>query len=234
MSIGNRIYLQKPQAPQELIDAFKTIPAANIADTMGRLCGMHPRISLKSAPKDPINVGRALTVKSSAGDNLLLHKALNMAQPGDVVLVSNDGGAPYRSVIGEIMFTYLASKGAAGIIIDGPIRDIDAVRNMEMPIYATGTNPGGPYKDGPGEINTPISCGGISVNPGDIIVMDEDGIIVIPLQDAPVALETARAFQIQDEAKLLAAQTGNAKRGWVEKKLEEKGFEIIDGSYYGK
>lgn len=96
----------------------------------------------------------------------MLHKALNMAKPGDVIILSNDGGESYRSLIGEIMFTYLASRGAAGIIIDGPIRDIDAVRKMEMPIYATGTNPAGPYKEGPGEINVPISCGGISINPG--------------------------------------------------------------------
>ena len=134
MSIGNRIFLKKPEAPQELLDAFSTIPAANISDTMGRLVGMHPRIKLQSAPKNPINVGRALTIKTRSGDNLMLHKALNMAKPGDVIILSNDGGESYRSLIGEIMFTYLASRGAAGIIIDGPIRDIDAVRKMEMPI----------------------------------------------------------------------------------------------------
>lgn len=192
MSIGNRIFLKKPEAPQELLDAFSTIPAANISDTMGRLVGMHPRIKLQSAPKNPINVGRALTIKTRSGDNLMLHKALNMAKPGDVIILSNDGGESYRSLIGEIMFTYLASRGAAGIIIDGPIRDIDAVRKMEMPIYATGTNPAGPYKEGPGEINVPISCGGISINPGDIIVMDEDGVIVIPLQEAETVLKNAR------------------------------------------
>lgn len=116
--------------------------------------------------QEPHQRGRALTIKTRSGDNLMLHKALNMAKPGDVIILSNDGGESYRSLIGEIMFTYLASRGAAGIIIDGPIRDIDAVRKMEMPIYATGTNPAGPYKEGPGEINVPISCGGISINPG--------------------------------------------------------------------
>ena len=198
---------------------------------MGRLVGMHPRIKLQSAPKNPINVGRALTIKTRSGDNLMLHKALNMAKPGDVLIVSNDGGESSRSLIGEIMFTYLASTGAAGIIIDGPIRDIDAVRKMEMPIYATGTNPAGPYKEGPGEINVPISCGGISVNPGDIIVMDEDGVIVIPLQEAETVLKNARAFQEKDEAKLLAAQEGRAKREWVDALIEKKEVEIIDKAY---
>lgn len=231
MSIGNRIFLKKPEAPQELLDAFSTIPAANISDTMGRLVGMHPRIRLQSAPKNPINVGRALTIKTRSGDNLMLHKALNMAKPGDVIILSNDGGESYRSLIGEIMFTYLASRGAAGIIIDGPIRDIDAVRKMEMPIYATGTNPAGPYKEGPGEINVPISCGGISINPGDIIVMDEDGVIVIPLQEAETVLKNARAFQEKDEAKLLAAQEGRAKREWVDELIEKKGVEILDKAW---
>lgn len=231
MSIGNRIFLKKPEAPQELLDAFSTIPAANIADTMGRLVGMHPRIKLQSAPKNPINVGRALTIKTRSGDNLMLHKALNMAKPGDVIILSNDGGESYRSLIGEIMFTYLASRGAAGIIIDGPIRDIDAVRKMEMPIYATGTNPAGPYKEGPGEINVPISCGGISINPGDIIVMDEDGVIVIPLQEAETVLKNARAFQEKDEAKLLAAQEGRAKREWVDALIEKKEVEILDKAW---
>lgn len=231
MSIGNRIFLKKPEAPQELLDAFSTIPAANISDTMGRLVGMHPRIKLQSAPKNPINVGRALTIKTRSGDNLMLHKALNMAKPGDVIILSNDGGESYRSLIGEIMFTYLASRGAAGIIIDGPIRDIDAVRKMEMPIYATGTNPAGPYKEGPGEINVPISCGGIGINPGDIIVMDEDGVIVIPLQEAETVLKNARAFQEKDEAKLLAAQEGRAKREWVDALIEKKEVEILDKAW---
>ena len=231
MSIGNRIFLKKPEAPQELLDAFSTIPAANISDTMGRLVGMHPRIKLQSAPKNPINVGRALTIKTRSGDNLMLHKALNMAKPGDVIILSTDGGESYRSLIGEIMFTYLASRGAAGIIIDGTLRDIDAVRKMEMPIYATGTNPAGPYKEGPGEINVPISCGGISINPGDIIVMDEDGVIVIPLQEAETVLKNARAFQEKDEAKLLAAQEGRAKREWVDALIEKKEVEILDKAW---
>ena len=131
------------------------------------------------------------------------------------------------------MFTYGGSKNIGGIIIDGPIRDIDAVRKMTYPIYATGTNPGGPYKEGPGEINVPISCGGISINPGDIIVMDQDGVIVIPWQEGETVLEAAKAFQAQDEAKLVAAQTGNSKREWVDKRLADKGVEVIDGMYKG-
>lgn len=231
MSIGNRVYLRKPEAPQELLDAFAQIPAANIADSVGRLCAMHPRIRLMSSPDQPVSVGRAITVKSRAGDNLMLHKALNMAKEHDVILVTNDTGESYRALMGEIMFTFAAYKKLAGIILDAPLRDIDAVKKMKLPIYAQCTNPGGPYKDGTGEVNVPVSCGGISVNPGDLVVMDADGIVVVPLQDAAETLKAARAFQKQDAAKVVAAATGQAKRGWVEKKLEEHGTEIIDACY---
>ncbi len=231
MSIGNRVFLKKPEAPQALLDAFSEIPAANISDTMGRLVGMHPRIKLQSNPDKPITAARALTIKTRSGDNLMLHQALNMAKPGDVLVVSNDGGEDYRSLIGEIMFTYLEGTGAAGIIIDGPIRDIDAVRQMKMPIYATGTNPAGPYKEGPGEINVPISCGGISVNPGDIIVMDLDGVIVIPLKEAETVLKNAQAFKEKDESKLKLTQEGRSNRDWVKDLIAKKQVEIIDDYY---
>ncbi len=231
MSIGNRVFLKKPEAPQALLDAFSEIPAANISDTMGRLVGMHPRIKLQSNPDKPITAARALTIKTRSGDNLMLHQALNMAKPGDVLVVSNDGGEDYRSLIGEIMFTYLEGTGAAGIIIDGPIRDIDAVRQMKMPIYATGTNPAGPYKEGPGEINVPISCGGISVNPGDIIVMDLDGVIVIPLKEAETVLKNAQAFKERDESKLKLTQEGRSNRDWVKDLIAKKQVEIIDDYY---
>ena len=123
------------------------------------------------------------------------------------------------------------TKKVAGMIIDGPIRDIDEIGNWDFPVYATGTTPGGPYKEGPGEINVPISCGEISVNPGDIILADPDGIIVIPRKDAPQILEAAKKFQAADESKLEASKNGTANRAWVEKSLEAKGFEIIDDVY---
>lgn len=231
MPVGNRVFLKKPIADQSLLEGFSKIPAANIADCMGRSCALDPRIKLLSSPKQAITVGVALTVKSRAGDNLMLHKALNMSQPGDVIIASNEGGVSNRSLMGEIMFTFAEYKKVTGIILDGPIRDIDSASQMNMPIYGTGTTPGGPYKEGPGEINVPISCGGISVNPGDIVVMDADGIIIIPLADAPAVLAEAQKFQLQDAAKVVAAANGTAKREWIDKKLLENDVEIIDSCY---
>ena len=116
-------------------------------------------------------------------------------------------------------------------MLDGPIRDIDEIGNWDFPVYCTGTTPGGPYKEGPGEINVPIACGGISVHPGDIILADADGIIVVHLKDPTEELEAAGKFHEQDAAKVEAARNGTSNRAWVRKKLEEKKTEFIDGMY---
>ena len=230
MSIGNRVFLKRPMPSRELLDGFAGLPAANIADTMGRSCAMNPRIKLMSGFRG-IMVGPALTVKARAGDNLFLHQALDMSQPGDIIVVSNDEDQT-RSLMGEIMFTYAKyQRKLGGLVLDGPVRDLDALREMDLPVYATGSTPGGPHMEGPGEINVPIACGGVSINPGDIIVADADGIIVVPLKDAPVVLEAAKKFHEQDAAKVEAAKNGTSNRAWVMKSLETKKTEFINGTY---
>ena len=231
MSVGKRIFLKREMPDPAVMAQFKTIPASNTADVMGRSCAMNPRIHLVSQPKDQMMVGPALTVKCRAGDNLTLHAALNLCQEGDVLVVSNEEDST-RALMGEIMMAYLkCTKKVAGIVLDGPIRDIDEIGRWDFPVYCTGTTPGGPYKEGPGEINVPISCGGISVSPGDIILADPDGVIVIPRKDAAAVLAEAQAFQAADEKKLLAARNGTANRAWVDKAIQEKGYETIDDVY---
>ena len=176
-------------------------------------------------------VGPAYTVKCRAGDNLALHAAMNYCQEGDVLVVSNEEDTT-RALMGEVMMTWLRyEKKIAGIILDGPIRDIDSIGKWDFPVYCTGTTPGGPYKEGPGEVNVPISCGGISVNPGDIILADPDGVICIPRKDAAVVLEDAKAFKAKDQAKIPATKEHRINRGWVDKALGDKGFEIIEDVY---
>lgn len=233
MPTGNRVYLKREMPDPSVMAELGKIPASNIADVMHRSCAMNPRIRLLSRPVAQICVGSALTVKGRGGDNLMLHQALNMAQAGDFIVVSNEGEAS-RSLIGEVMMAYLHDfKKVAGIVLDGPIRDIDEIGKWDFPVYATGTTPGGPYKEGPGEINVPISCGEIAVNPGDVIVGDPDGVIVIPRRDAPQVLEDARKFRDSDEKKLVAARTGTLDRSWVEASLKAKDVEIVDDVYQG-
>ena len=231
MAVGKRIYLKREMPDPEIMEQFKNIPASNTADVMGRSCAMNPRIKLMSKPSAQMMVGPALTVKCRAGDNLTLHAALNICQEGDVLVVSNEEDDT-RALMGEIMMAYLkCTKKVAGIVLDGPIRDIDEIGKWDFPVYCTGTTPGGPYKEGPGEINVPIACGGVAVNPGDIILADPDGVIVIPRGDAAQILKDAQEFQAADEKKLLAAKNGTANRAWVDKSLAEKGYEIIDDVY---
>ncbi len=233
MPVGKRIYLQRELPDKAVMMEFKNIPASNVADVMERNCAMNPRIHLVSSPKAQMMVGPAYTVKGRAGDNLALHAALNYVGEGDVIVFSNEEDDT-RAIIGEVMMAYLRyTKKIAGIIIDGPIRDIDEIGKWDFPVYATGTTPGGPYKEGPGEINVPISCGGISINPGDIILGDPDGVICIPKKDAAVVLQAAKEFQAKDESKLEASKNGTANREWVGKSLAAKGFEIIDDVYRG-
>lgn len=232
MAIGNRVYLKRELPDASLVERYRKIPAANVADCMGRMCALPADIDLKSSPKGNM-CGVALTVKAREGDNLMLHQSLNMAQEGDVIILSNDGGRD-RAIMGEIMYRYLADfKKVAGIVIDGPIRDIDAISKLSCPIYATGTTPGGPYKEGPGEVNVPISIGGVVINPGDIILGDEDGVIVIGTKDAAVLIEKAEANAAADHAKVEKASAGTANRQWVMDTLEKKNVEFIDGIYKG-
>jgi len=231
MSVGLRIYTKRGDLPsKELIDQYKNIQASNVADCMGRSCAMSSEIKLMTKPLQECMVGTALTVKARAGDNLMIHKAIDMAVEGDVIVVSNEGDRSH-SLMGEIMVALAHYKKVAGIIIDGPIRDVIPIYDMGLTVYATGSTPGGPYKEGPGEINVPIACGGIAVNPGDLIIGDPDGVIVVPKKDAQALLEKAIAFSKNDDAKLQAAKDGTANRSWVEKAMSDKGVEIIDEAY---
>ncbi len=230
MPVGFRVFLQRNLPPKDLVESFRTIPAANIADCMGRHNAMIPEIRLMTKPGEVNMVGVALTVKTCYGDNLMIHQGLDMAAEGDVLVIANEEGRN-RSLLGEIMYRYAERKNLAGIVLDGPIRDALQISGGSVPLYATGSTPGGPYKEGPGEVNVPVSCGGVHVNPGDIIVGDPDGVIVIPRQDAEEVLEAVKAFQQNDRRKLQAAIDGTADRSWVMKQLEAKKCEFRDGAY---
>lgn len=228
MTVGNRVFLKRELPDNTVIEQFKRIPAANVADCMGRLSALSSEIKLFSKPKNPIMTGVALTVKVRPGDNLFLHKALNIAGKDDVIIVSNEGDRTH-ALLGEIMAVYASqAKKITGLVLDGPIRDVNYISQMDFPIYATGTTPGGPFKEGPGEVNVPIACGGVNINPGDIILGDEDGVISIPKNDAEHILKNAHDLSIKDQKKVSEAAEGTADRRWVEDKLQQNNCEIIN------
>lgn len=224
-NVGCRVYLKVNRPDAKLVREFQGLPVANIADKMNRFFCMDQRI--KPFNTKPL-LGTAFTVKARIGDNLMLHKALELAQPGDVIIVDAQGDIA-NAITGEIMMTQAAVNGLAGVVIDGAIRDSEAMLDLDMPVYAAGVQPKGPYKDGPGEINVPVSCGGVVVNPGDIIVGDQDGIVVISPADAPVVLEKAKAKLAKEQAIIQGIKDRVPRdKSWVGKSLEKISCEIID------
>lgn len=208
MSIGNRIYTRIERPQKELIEAFKDIPASNIGDMMNRLYCMRENIT-RFGSREKQLLGSAFTVKVPDGDNTFIHLALDMAQPGDVLVIDGNG-CTSRSLMGEIMFTYAQNKGIAGIIVDGAIRDNDSLNHLQIPVYAIAVTPQGPYKNGPGEINVPVSCGGQVVFPGDILVGDADGVCVIRKEEAAQISAAAQKKFRTEEAQLKGYhETGN-------------------------
>ncbi|AJQ29324.1 RraA family protein [Pelosinus fermentans] len=223
-NVGFRIYSNIMRPPKELVEGFTGIPVANIADNMNRMSCIDSRIrNMNEAPL----LGTAFTVKSRPGDNLMLNKAIDMAAPGDVIIV-DAAGETSNSVTGEMMITWAQQRGIAGFIIDGAVRDAAIIRKMNFPVYAAGVTPKGPYKDGPGEINVSISCGGVVINPGDIIVGDGDGVVVIDPKDASELLEKAKATVVKEMDMMKAIKNKTWDRRWVDKVLHDKECDYMD------
>ena len=202
--IGFRILRRARKVDPEVVARFRQIPVANVSDSMYRMSAGGAR--LRPMHKGGRMAGLALTVKTRPGDNLMVHKALDLAERGDVIVV-DAGGDLTNALIGEIMSTYASARGIAGFVIDGAIRDIAEWAEGGMPVFAKGHTHRGPSKDGPGEVNVPIACAGLAVNPGDLVLGDADGVIAIAAAEADALLPKVQA-QIALEAKM---RESNAK-----------------------
>jgi regulator of RNase E activity RraA len=216
---GIEIHPRK-EAFQEGISALTGLATSVVSDVMGRTIGA---VSILPVNKSSVSVcGNAVTVSVRAGDNLLIHKALQILKPGDVLVVDG-GGDITRALFGEIMMTVAKSKGAIGCVFDGAIRDVDAFEKHKFPCWARGVNMRGPYKDGPGSINTSISIGGMVVNPGDVILGDCDGIIAL---SPSIALEASKLGKEKETAERKTIQSildGQYNDAWVDATLKQKG-----------
>lgn len=221
-NIGFRILPAPKRTPASLIKQFHNVVVAHLSDCMNRLPGAD---GLNPMHRGDHMVGVALTVRVAPGDNLMVHKAIDMAQPGDVIVV-DAGGDLSQAIIGEIMTTLAAKRGVAGMVIDGAIRDSGAVAAARLPVYARGVTHRGPYKNGPGEINVPVSIGGMVVCPGDIMVGDEDGVVAVPVDIAPIVLKAAKAKAKEEDAVLKGIRKGKVDRSWVDATLKAKGCDF--------
>ncbi len=223
-NVGFRIYTQIKRPARDIIKGFRGIPVANISDLMNRSGVLDSRIKKIGGRK---LLGSAFTVKTRSGDNLMLHKALQMAEPGDVIVV-DAGGELKQAITGEIMMATAAQKGIAGVIIDGAVRDVEALQQMEMPIYAAGVTPAGPHKEGPGEINVPVSVGGVVIRPGDILVGDGDGVVVIRPEDVGDLIEKAHEKHKGERDIMKIIREGKRDYSWIDTELIAKKCEILN------
>jgi regulator of RNase E activity RraA len=206
---------KNPSAPQvdpAVIAKLQTIAVALLSDQLHRNCGSIGLIPYHSpAPM----VGTAVTVKTRGGDNLAILRAYDFCRPGDVMVV-DAGGDISNALVGGIMTLGAATLGLGGMVLDGAIRDVAEIRQRTFPVYARGVSHRGPYKDGPGAINVPITVGGMPVNAGDIIVGDQDGLLAFPPSLAATVIENALAQEQKEQGTIDAIREGRWDRTFVD------------------
>lgn len=216
---GFRILPAPPRIAADVLARYRGLASSNVADAMGRFgfmdSGMRSRSGLALC-------GAAVTVQCRPADNLMVHKALQVATPGDIVVVSTCGNTT-SAVFGELMCHTAAAARLGGIVVDGAIRDVDGITRLRMPAFSRTVCPGSCDKDGPGEINVPISCGGTVVCPGDVVVGDEDGIAVVPRDSAAEILELVGLLMDREKKRIAEIGQGALFKAEIDETLRKHG-----------
>jgi regulator of RNase E activity RraA len=227
---GFRIRERIDRPPAELVAGFGAFDTPAISDRMNRLYAMAQGI--RNLTHDHLRLlGPACTVKVYPGDNLMVHKALDIAQPGDVIVIDTSASA-MTAAAGDLISTKARHRGVAGFVVDGLVRDLEEIRALgDFPVYARGVTPIGPLHRGPGEINYPVSVGGIVVFPGDIIVGDLNGVVVVPSGIAPELLDRLTVQAAKETDYVAAVRQGDFSNDWVDSLLQDSGIALDwDGS----
>jgi regulator of RNase E activity RraA len=176
----------------DLLRRFAPIPAANVGDAMDRLGAL---IGIHSVWPGARLIGPAFTVWTRAGDNVIIHAAIDKAPAGSVLVINGEGDVT-RALLGEMMGAKAKRKGIAGFVVDGMVRDAGGLQELGMPVFARGVTPAGPYKNGPGRLGEPVAVGNVAVSPGDIVLGDDDGVVIIPAnRAASIILGAEKIFE---------------------------------------
>ena len=220
---GFRVLKRLRKVTPDVVRRFRELPVANVSDSMSRLASLGA--SLRPFHAGGILAGPAVTVRTRPGDNLMIHKALDIAEPGDVVVVDG-GGDLTNALIGELMIAHARRRGLAGLVIHGAVRDSAWIAAHDFPVFAAGVTHRGPYKDGPGEINVPISIGGAVIEPGDLVLGDDDGLVAVGFADVETVYAAAKAKHDAEEQQMQAIEHGRNDRSWVDATLLRLGCKI--------
>jgi regulator of RNase E activity RraA len=224
MTTGFRILQRTRCVSAEIVAKFAALPVANVSDSMWRLTAGGAR--LRPMHQSGGLAGPALTVKARPGDNLMLHKSIAMAQPGDVI-VCDAGGDLTNALVGEMMLAQMVKRGVAGLIINGAIRDYAAIHAQTMPVFAAGVTHRGPYKSGPGEINVPIAIDGMVIEPGDLVIGDDDGLLCVPFDELEAILARSTAKFEAEQRQMANIAAGTHDTSWVDAELRKLGCEGV-------
>ena len=206
-----------------LLSEFQGAPTGFVTDAYnGKGCMDH---RIKPLTPDMYLCGPAVTAYCPPGDILAVMATLDFVKKGDVIVVAG-GGDNLAAKLGDLWLLWAARLGVAGIVCDGLVRDVKGLLAAGVPVFARGACPNGGFKTGPGEVNLPVSCGGIPVNPGDIVVGDRDGVVAVPLAHAEEVLALAKAQLGKETAILKSIAAGKADRRWVDETLRERGCDF--------
>lgn len=216
--LGLRINSSWTRPDGEYVQRLGRLPVAVIGDIANRLQAFPAGFTAYGGRKK--FAGSAFTVRVRPGDNLFLHKALEMAQPGDVLVV-DAGGATNSAILGAMMSSYARSRGIEAIVVDGAIRDVEELEAMDFAVVARGATPNGPFKSGPGEIGYSIGVGGLSIAPGDLLVGDRDGVLVVPRDQVTSVTERAEALHERERIWEREIQAGSWNRTWIDEMLRK-------------
>lgn len=217
--IGFRIVLEVSRPSSELVERFRGLAASNLADAMGRFHFMDPGIQPRSGL--PL-YGVAVTVNLRPGDNLMVHKAMEIAHPGDVLVVSTNGNTT-SAVFGELMCHSAIAARLGGLVVDGAMRDVEGITALGFPVFSRSVCAGGCDKDGPGEINVPIACGNTVVMPGDIMVGDADGVVAVPQAEAAEVLRLVQGLQAREKKRIQEIKDGGIFKAEIDETLKKVG-----------
>jgi len=217
---GFRIHENFTRLDETLMKHFQEYEVPDISDALNRLYALDAAITCQTNKGHRL-CAPACTVHVFPGDNLMVHKALDVAKPNDIVVVDAHGIRSMNAVLGDIICTKAKHRGIAGFIVDGLVRDMPGIEHLDFPVFARGTTPVGPLHRGPGEINCPISCGGVVVNPGDVIVADISGIVVVPREWAELIYHRLEAQKAHQEKYLEAVRRGEFSNAWVDDLLNQ-------------
>ena len=221
---GFRIRMELNRLDRDFMQKFAEFSTPDISDLLNRLYAVDPSIACLTSRHHRL-CGPACTVKVFPGDNLMVHKALDVAKPGDIVVIDAHGSS-MNAVLGDLISTKAKHRGIAGFVVDGFVRDLPDLIELDFPVFARGATPIGPLHRGPGEINFPICCGGVVVNPGDLVVADGAGVVVIPQEIASELLERLQAQRANLAAYLDGVKHGKFSNDWVDRVLREAGCTI--------